>query len=372
MRIVHFADNHLGAGSDRREQDILDSFQTAIDKIIALSPDLVINAGDLFDMVRPSNRVIAFASEQLQRLGRDAGIPTVIIAGNHDAPKQMHIGPVLSIFRGFENIHVVCDSRLERIRIGQACVTAIPHCLTAEIMREELGKASPDPTARYNILVMHGVIEGLEAFRMADLAEQEIPGSILDLGFDYVALGHYHKYQKISPAGKMAYYSGSTERMSQAESTEAKGLIEIDFSRNCATDPVIFHELAARSMVDLPAVKASGKSADQIIAEIEAAVKAQKPEDKIIRVSITDIPEETYRALPFNKLADLKKEAFSLDIRFEKEKPPEENLYADLNLNRLDVAFEKFLSSHSIENLDKEHLKQLSLDYLHRAEADES
>ncbi len=71
LRIVHFADNHLGAGTDRRQQDIIDRFSEAVDKIIELKPDLAINSGDLFHMVHPANRVIALASEQLIRLGRN-------------------------------------------------------------------------------------------------------------------------------------------------------------------------------------------------------------------------------------------------------------------------------------------------------------
>jgi DNA repair protein SbcD/Mre11 len=369
MRIVHFADNHLGAGTDQRAQDVIDSFRQAVDKIIDVRPDLVINAGDLFHMVHPSNWVIAFASEQLIRLARDAGIPTFIITGNHDAPKQAQMGAALAIFKDYENIHVVYKSRYEKVRIGEVSISAVPHCIDTMTMKQEMARIECDPTARYNILVLHGVVGGIKEFQMADLSEQEIPTSCFEKGFDYVALGHYHKYTRIR---EMVYYSGSTERLSMSEKDSSKGFIEIDFSKSAESDKIRFHELITRPMIDLPTVTAAGKSAEQIMSEIEATVKAQNPEDKIIRVSVADIPEETYRALPFDKLTELKKEAFSLDIRFEKASQPEDNLYADLNLNRLDSAFEKFLETRNVESLDKERIKELSLTYLHRAETDES
>ena len=361
MRIVHFADNHLGAGVERRQQDILDNFAEAVDKIIALKPDLVINAGDLFDRVHPPNRIIAFAAEQLMKLGREAKIPTVIISGNHDAPKQTHIAAVLSIFKDFENIYVVHDSRYERISIGSCSISAVPHCLTTDILKGELDKIAPDPQSEFNILVLHGVVGGIKEFQMADLSEQEISPDYFKRGFDYVALGHYHNYREIEP---MVYYSGSTERLSQSEGPYQKGFIEA----NLRARSVVFHEIRSRVMLDLPAVKTRGRSPEEIVEELERVVKAHQPEDKIIRVTLADIPEETYRALPFDRIAALKNEAFSLDIRFEKEEKPEDNLFADLNLGRLDLAFEKFIESQSIDNLDKATLKKIAFEFLHRAE----
>jgi DNA repair exonuclease SbcCD nuclease subunit len=367
MRIVHFADNHLGAGVDRRQQDILDGFAEAVDKIIALKPDLVINAGDLFHMVHPSNRVIAFASEQLIKLGREAGIPMVVISGNHDAPKQKHIGDVLSIFKDYNNIYPLYDSRYQRIKMGDCAISAVPHCLTTDILKEELEKIQADADARYNILVLHGVVGGIKEFQMADLSEQTIDSKYFNLGFDYVALGHYHNYTKIQPG---VYYSGSTERLSQSEAAYDKGIIEAEIGEGEAR--VTFHAIKSREMIDLKPLKAGKKSAVEIMNELERTIREHDPEDKIIRIKLTDIPEETYRALPFDQIAKLKSEAFALDVQFEKKEKVEANIYEDLNLGRLDLAFEKFLESKNIENLDKDRLKKMGLDLLRQTDGDEA
>ena len=62
MRLVHLADLHLGfrqyqrltpAGINQREADVAGTFRRALDRVIALRPDLVLVAGDVFHTVRP-------------------------------------------------------------------------------------------------------------------------------------------------------------------------------------------------------------------------------------------------------------------------------------------------------------------------------
>jgi DNA repair exonuclease SbcCD nuclease subunit len=276
----------------------------------------------------------------------------------------MYIGAVLEIFADYENVHVIHNSRFERIRIGDCAVAAVPHCLNTKILKDELEKIAPDPEAKYNILVLHGVVGGIKAFQMADLSEQEIGPEYFNRGFDYVALGHYHNFHEVQP---MVYYSGSTERLSQAEAAHEKGFIEVDF----ATGEVKFHSVKTRPMIDLPPVGAKGKSAEEIVEEIERLVKENKPEDKIVRMQFKDISEETYRSLAFDRISEIKRQAYSLDIRFEKEENLDENPYVDINLGQLDAAFEKFFEGKSVDNLNKERLRELGLEYLRKADSEE-
>jgi len=196
MRICHFADSHLGAGENHhrqgksgltvRQEDIINSFVEAVDKIIALKPDICIHAGDLFHTVRPYNRIMALAGQQLYRLAEENGIPTIIIAGNHDAPKQPHIGAALEVYRQIDNLYVAVESKLHVFEVAGAKIFALPHCLTTAILKRELEKCKPDPQARYNVLVMHGVASGMPEFSMADLGEQELPVDVMGR-FNYTA-----------------------------------------------------------------------------------------------------------------------------------------------------------------------------------------
>ncbi len=148
MKICHLADSHLGAGENftkrgksgltLRQEDIINSFIEAVDKIIEEKPDICIHAGDIFHVVRPTNKIIAVASEQLHRLAEIHKIPTVIISGNHDAPKQPHIGAALDIFEHIENLYISAGAGLKTFEIGDTKLFALPRCLTTKIQKEEL------------------------------------------------------------------------------------------------------------------------------------------------------------------------------------------------------------------------------------------
>jgi exonuclease SbcD len=95
MRIIHLADTHLGysayrkateEGVNQREVDVYDAFTQCIDYAIKTKPDVVLHAGDLFDSVRPTNRAITVAVQQILRLSKEK-IPFVVISGNHETPK---------------------------------------------------------------------------------------------------------------------------------------------------------------------------------------------------------------------------------------------------------------------------------------------
>lgn len=367
MRICHLADTHLGAGENHpvrgergltlRQEDIVVSFIEAIDKIIALKPDICIHAGDIFDTVRPQNRILAIAGEQLYRLAEEAGIPTVVITGNHDAPKQPHSAAALDIFRHIRNLHIASNSRLTIFEIGGAKIYALPHCLTTEIQKEELAKAIPDPSAKHNLLIMHGVAAGMPEFSMLDLGEQEFPIDVMTR-FDYVALGHYHNYCQVGPT---AWYSGSTERLSQDERGVGKGFIELTL----APLSIRFHEVNTRPMLAVQSINVAGKRGDQVAQMLEEKLSEIGSEDKIIRVQLEGATPEMLQTMPGERIAALRQKSFALDIRIEKEKSDEPAAaFGRSAIGRLDTSFLAYLEQADLQGLDRERLKREALRYL--------
>lgn len=371
MRICHLADTHLGAGEGHtrrgatglteRQEDIVNSFTEAIDRIIELKPDLCIHAGDIFDSVRPINRVIAIAAEQLHRLAEIAGIPTVIISGNHDAPKQPHIGAALDIFRQIENLYISAGKELELFTIGNARVFALPHCLTTEIQKQQLERCLPDPNFKYNLIIAHGVAAGMPEFSMAELGEQELPTDILDR-FDYAALGHFHNFCQVSKKG---FYSGSSERLSQSERESPKGFVEITLE----PFTVKLHEVKTRPMIDIATIDASGKRGDELLAEIKKRLDAVKSENKIVRVRVDHISPETLKTIPPESLAELKRNNFDLRIKFERESGPEEQKqFGRSGIGSLTDSLELFLDTQDLAGFDRARLLSEALAYLSSVE----
>src|SRR5579872_2458738 len=179
MRLVHLSDLHLGfrqyqrqtpAGINQREADVAGAFKAAIDKTISLEPDLVLIAGDLFHTVRPSNPAILHAFLQFGRLQKSLPrAAIVLIAGNHDLPRASETGCILRLF-GQLGLHVA-DTEARRIDLADRGVSilAVPD-----------GSALPslvtNSSARYNVLLLHGEMQGLlpEWFTAADPARTEV------------------------------------------------------------------------------------------------------------------------------------------------------------------------------------------------------
>jgi len=332
MRLVHLADLHLGyrqyqrltpGGVNQREADVAATFRTAIDRIIALQPDVVVVAGDIFHSARPTNQAILHALIELTRLREE--LPNAIIllvAGGHDTPRASEMGGILRLFAqlGFN----VVDRRAERVNFADhdLSILAVPD--VPGLVRPAL---TPDSSAQFNVLVVHGMIEGVlpASAAMADRASVAIPREDLELArWDYVALGHYHVYREIAPN---AYYSGSIDYTSVNTWGElyeqrvssvrggGKGFIERDLASGRHT----FHPLpASRPLVDLPPISATGLSAAELDARLSAIV-GNVPggiDDKIVRATIRDIPRHIGREMDHRPIRDFKRRAlnFQLDL----------------------------------------------------------
>jgi DNA repair exonuclease SbcCD nuclease subunit len=367
MNICHFSDSHLGAGESHtkrsksgltlRQEDIINSFIETIDRIIIEKPDICLHSGDIFHTVRPTNKIISVAAEQLHRLANENNIPTVIISGNHDAPKQPHIGAALNIFNHIDNLYISAGSGLEIFDLLDARIFALPHCLTTAIQKEELTKCIPDSSKKYNILMMHGVAAGMPEFSMADLGEQELPLDIMNK-FDYTALGHYHNYSMIS---ERVYYAGSTERITQSERDHAKGYITV----NLEPFKVAFNEIKCRQMVDLTPINARGQRGDQLAKIIEENINKIDSSDKIVRLKVENVSEETLKTLPPDVLNKLRQNSFALDISFKKEEIEKDiPQFGKSAIGQIDHGFIKFLESVNLDGFDVERLKKEALKYL--------
>jgi 3',5'-cyclic AMP phosphodiesterase CpdA len=384
MRLVHLSDLHLGfrqyqrltpGGINQREADVARSFQTAIDRTIELRPDLVLIGGDVFHNVRPTNPAIVHAFLQLSRLR--AGLPeapVVIVAGNHDTPRAAETGSILRLFREL-GIHVAYADA-ERFYFAElgVSVLAVP---------DVVGKRpafTPDSQARYNVLLLHGEVQGMLPAHVAsaDRAALEIPLSELGAAaFDYVALGHYHVYRQIEPN---AYYSGSIDYTSantwgelyeeRVAGVAGKGIIEQNLESGAHT----FHPLPpSRPIIDLPPISARGLTVAEVDERISAAVSGCRGgiEDKIVRLIVRDLPRHIARDLDHKALREFKRRAlhFHLDTRRPEIVRLSGHGAAGRRPSLADVVREKLMSRVLENDIDRKELVALGLRYLAEAES---
>ena len=247
----------------------------------------------------------------------------IMVAGNHDAPRTAETGSILKLFQ--ECGVQVIDGAAERITLPQfdASVLAVPD--VAGHVRPVL---APDPSARYNVLLLHGEIEGTLPAAAASIerAGIEIPRADLRAReWDYIALGHYHVYQQVEPN---AYYAGSIDYTSfntwgeradeERLGIPGKGLIERDLTTGRHT----FHPLEpSRVLADLPAVAGAGLGARELDAAVRAAVDAVPGgiQDKVVRLRAVDVPRHVAREMDHKALREYKRRA--LHFQFETIRP---------------------------------------------------
>jgi exonuclease SbcD len=333
VKLAHIADPHLGirqyhrqtsTGINQREADVAHAFRAAIDGVIAASPDAVVVAGDLFHSVRPTNSAIVFAFRQFQRL-REAlpNAPIVLIAGNHDTPRSVETGTILRLFEEL-GVDVAADEARRLVyRELDLSISAVPHQALVGGDRPAL---RPEGSAKYQVLVVHGDIEGMFP---AERSAADYGGALISLNeigpedWTYVALGHYHVQHEVV-AG--VWYSGALDYVSPnlwGELVEedklgspGKGWLLADLDTGRVKRQAVPR---AREILDLEPVRAEGQSAaavDQLIAARVGAVIGGIS-DKIVRVRVYDIPRHVARELNYAAIRGFKAEAlhFHLDLR---------------------------------------------------------
>ncbi|MEO5903242.1 MAG: DNA repair exonuclease [Gemmatimonadaceae bacterium] len=336
MKLVHLSDLHLGyrqyhrqttGGLNQREADVALAFKKTMDAVIDLKPDVILIGGDVFHSVRPTTPAILHAYKQFARL-RELLPDTIVVmvAGNHDTPRTTETGHIIRLFSAL-GITVV-DTAPKRLtfRDGELSILAIP---------SQPGKPwpafDPDPAARYNVLLIHGAVEGVVK-RFTPISE---PGAgdltvnqLSDERWDYIALGHYHVYHQVA---KKAFYSGSLEYTStnvwgevdeeqekrvDGRPIPGKGFIE----RDLATGAHEFRKVSlARRVVDLPAIQGASLSASELSDAITHAVESTKDgiENKIVRLVVRDVQRHVLRDIDHRKIREFKRSAlhFLLDVR---------------------------------------------------------
>lgn len=330
MRLVHFSDLHLGfrqfqrttpTGINQREADVARALTHAIDRVIELRPGLVLIGGDVFHTVRPTNPAILHAFTEFSRLR--AALPdtiVVMVAGNHDMPRSSETTCILRLFSPL-GVHVV-DVEPRRLHFPEhdLSILAVPDLPPGSVALD------PDPAARYNVLLLHGEVEGAIPAHAEhlDRAALCIPAAAVSAPeWNYVALGHYHVYKR---AGPNAYYSGSIEYTSSnvwgeieeqtAQKLPGKGLIERDLS----TGKQSFHRLPPpRELLDLPRIEGRGMSAPDLDDALRLAVGKVSGgiEGKVVRVVARNVPRHIARELNHKALREYQRRAlhFHLDTR---------------------------------------------------------
>lgn len=193
-------------------------------------PDAFVISGDVYDTMQPSASVqtmLANALVDIHRANPDMKI--VCIAGNHDSGSRHTIYRTPWKALGVEMVgNISRDSRLEDYIFkveGKGYIVAVPFAAD-RFMPEDVFVRLQEMVAEMNkeeqlpvFLSAHLAVARCD-YRGHDMSTDENIGglgcqelNVFGEGYDYIALGHIHKYQKLDSDGRI-YYCGTPIAMS--------------------------------------------------------------------------------------------------------------------------------------------------------------
>ncbi|MEU9847001.1 exonuclease SbcCD subunit D [Streptomyces sp. NPDC047985] len=250
MRILHTSDWHLGRSFHR--VSLLEAQTAYLDHLVATvcdhEVDAVVVAGDVYDRAVPPLSAVELFDDALHRLAA-AGVPTMMISGNHDSARRLGVGAGLI---GQAGIHLRTDPAhcaapvVLRDAHGDVAFYGLPYlepALVKDVLGAEragheavLGAAmdrvradlAERPADTRSVVLAHAFVAGGEP---SDSERDITVGGVAAVpagvfhGVDYVALGHLHGCQTVT---ERIRYSGSPLAYSFSETTHRKTMWLID------------------------------------------------------------------------------------------------------------------------------------------------
>jgi exonuclease SbcD len=321
IRLLHFADIHVGmenyggldptTGVNRRVLDFLERFDELIEYGFARDVDLVIFAGDAYKRRRPSPTYQRAFARRVKRLA-DAGVPVVLLVGNHDLPTMVQKASSVDIFSTLDvpNVTVANAEAVHRIETkrGAVQVATVPYpvrqrLLTHDdfrglsieeldealqkIVTENIGalrqKLDPSlPAVLTAHLSVSNATYGSERSVMIGRDAVVLKSALDDAAWDYVALGHVHKHQSLNGDNQPPIvYAGSLERVDFGEEDDPKGFCWVELGGVETTWK--FVEVDARPFVT---IRADVRETDDPLAALAREIERHAVENAVVRLLV--------------------------------------------------------------------------------------
>ncbi len=413
-RILHFADAHIdianygrrdpASGLPLRILDFLKSLDEIIETAISEKVDGVLFAGDAY---KDQNPAPTFQREWGQRIMRlsEAGIPTILLVGNHDISPAAGRAHALTEFNTLQVPHVLIIDQpgfYSAEDLNKLCpegktldlqLIALPwisrSSMAAELdlktrdteqlyqaMEEKISKdidswlekADPElPT----MLAAHASVEGATygAERSVSLGKDFIlPKSITcDPRLDYTALGHIHKNQNLNDKNHPpVIYPGSIERVNFGEAADDKYFLIADVNKGKT-------ELDWRQLENIrPFIDVFLKlhSSDDITDQVKKALPSEKKLEGSVTRLVLEYPRAWDPLIDEKAIRELVKESFEFHFLKQPQYEPRIRLPKDRAIGSLtpEELLAQYWESSQTPEEDQKALNQLAGQILHSDE----
>ncbi len=291
FRFIHAADIHLDSplrGLERYEEapvdEIRQATRRALENLVRLAideeVDFVLIAGDLYDGDCRDFKTALYLVKQMSRL-REAGIPVVLIAGNHDAACKM-----TKDLRLPENVQMLSHRKPETVRLESVGVAIHGQSFGHGAVPDDLSARYPSPDrSLFSIGLLHTSATGREGH------DPYAPCTVEDLAakqYDYWALGHVHARETLSQDPLVVFPGNTQGRHIREQGAKGCMLVTVDdHHRPRAEFQCIDVFRWKRCLVDASAIAHHDDLLDRVRQRLAEAADEADGRPLAVRVEIT-------------------------------------------------------------------------------------
>ena len=265
MLIVHTADIHIGVENYGRPDPVtktstrLVDFLDTLDEVVTFasenSADIVLFCGDAYKSRNPNQTHQREFAKRIYSLANN-GIQVFLLIGNHDSPNIPGPASALDIFPtlNIPNVHIgsTLTTHLIETKSGPIQIVSLPWVRKGQFMSsadtDQLSTEELNSTIQSMLTTeisyqasnldpdIPSILSGHVSIDSARTSSEKsmmlgndyvlLKSSVALPQFDYVALGHIHKYQLLNETPKVVY-PGSLQRIDFGEEKDVKGFCSI-------------------------------------------------------------------------------------------------------------------------------------------------
>jgi len=321
IRFIHTADIHFGmenygridakTGIHSRLLDFERALNHIIDNAIEKKVDFFLFAGDAYKTAHPSPTQQKLLVRCLMRLYK-AHIPVIIVVGNHDNPLSFGKAHSLDIFQDLpvDGFHVIAKPTVislttqsgpinilgipwptrntvslsqDHINASASRITEYISAALARLIAHHASQLDPAIPAVLcgHLTVSSGIFSGSEKRAIYGTDPILLPSQLAISPFDYVALGHLHRYQNLNPDGYPALvYAGSIERVDFGERKEDKGFCLVTIAEKGKT----YHEFIKTPTRPFIQIEITLNEEENQTQQILKALSAYTLQDAVVKI----------------------------------------------------------------------------------------
>jgi hypothetical protein len=177
---------------------------------------------------------------------------------------------------------------------------------------------------KINILVCHGVVGGSDLYKRTIGREYALPIDVASRGWDYVAMGHWHKRGPVAVGGYSdtttpIWYAGSTENngfadVAGADGSKGRGYLRVNITKGERLD-IKEVDLPVRAMFRLSTLDAKNLLPEEITNALIKEISRTMLDGAVVLHPVTGVSRDAWALVEHSKVRAAAKAALWYEAR---------------------------------------------------------